>query len=352
MPTLLPMPPMNLKALAAHLGLSQATVSRALNGYTTINAETRDRVLAAAARLGYQPNQSARALATGRADAIGIVFPADENPLLDPHFLEFLAGAAEAGAASDLSINLVATSPQDEIARYERLARARQVDGFIVNAPLVTDPRIDVLRRMGAPFVVHARTRVDSPYAWLDIDNRGAFERATRLLIEFGHARIALLNGDTKFSYAAERLAGYDAALAEAGLAIDPALSVAGPMTEEVGYRETRRMLAGEKAPTAILCGSMLVALGCLRALRDAGLDVPRDCSVIAHDDVFPFITPDSLLPKLTTTRSPIRQHGRRIVAMLMALIAGAEPESQQELLPMELVMRDSVARAPGPPRP
>jgi LacI family transcriptional regulator len=341
------MPPMNLKALAAHLGLSQGTVSRALNGYPSISQETRERVSEAAIRFGYRPNQSARALATGRADAIGIVFAADENPLLDPHFLEFLAGAAEAGAARDLSINLAATSPQEELARYERLARTRQVDGFLVNAPLVEDPRIEALQRIGAPFIVHARTQANSPYAWLDIDNHGAFERATRLLLDFDHRRIALLNGHLRYSYATHRLAGYSTALEEAGLPLDPDLIVSGPMTEEVGFRETRRMLALGERPTAILCGSMLVALGVLRALRDSGLDVPGDCSVIAHDDVFPFITPESLRPTLTTTRSPIRIHGRRIVAMLTALIEGAPPESQQELLPMELVMRDSVARAP-----
>eukprot|EP01037_Dinobryon_pediforme_P008170 gene8170-8254_t len=339
---------MNLKQLAEHLSLSQATVSRALNGYPEIRESTRNRVLAAATEFGYRANSIARSLATGRSGNIGIVFQDGLGLLFDPHFLEFLAGATESLATRDMSINLSMPDRNRESSKYADIIRSHLADGFIVNGPTRHDPRVALLRSLKIPFIVHGRTEDDKPYAWVDIDNEMAFQRAAQLLIGFGHKRIAFINAPTHFSFAASRERGFQNALTQAGLSADPGLMFNERMTEEGGYRITMQALGRSPRPTALLCSSMLHALGAFRALRDLGLAVPDDISVIAHDDVFPYITAEAMRPALTTTRSPLRLHGKRVAEVMNDIIDGKLPANHSEIIPVELVLRDSV----GPAKP
>lgn len=339
---------MNLKELSAELGLSQTTVSRALNGYPEVSEATRERVLAAAARHGYRPSPAARRLATGRAHALGIVFPVERNVLLDPLFVEFLAGVSETAGRHHFDILVSPTRADEEIATYQRLARNGTVDAVIVSGPALVDERIRAMEKIGFPMVVHGRPVSDRPVAHLDIDNEGAFYQATRFLGQLGHRRIALVNGDDRYTFAADRRAGMLRALNEAGIPEADCPYVPGPMTMENGYRVARATLAGESRPTAYLCGSILVALGVLRAVAEAGLDVPGDVSVIAHDDEMPAFRADHMHPPLTTTRSSIRAAGLRIAEIALARIEGQGPEDFEEVWPVELVVRGSTGPARG----
>ena len=145
---------------------------------------------------------------------------------------------------------------------------------------------------------------------------------ATNHLLDLGHRRIALINGSTRFTYAVHREQGFRRALAERGLTPDERLIGDGTMTDEVGYRLTERFLAEEPRPTAFLVSSMMLAFGCLRVIRAAGLVLGRDVSLIAHDDVFPFLNADRMVPPLTTMRSPIRAAGTRVADMIIDLLA------------------------------
>lgn len=337
---------MNLKQLAEHLDLSQATVSRALNGYPEIREATRNKVLAAAAEFGYRANSIARSLATGRSGNIGIVFPDNFGIMFDPHFLEFLAGAAEMLSTRDMGINLSMPDRNHESSKYADIIRSQLADGFVVNGPTRHDSRIALLQSLKTPFIVHGRTEADAPFAWVDIDNALAFQRAAQLLIGFGHRRIALINAPKHFNFATQRELGLKQALEGAGHAFDDSLVFNEAMTEESGYRLTLQALQKKSRPTAILCSSMLMALGCFRALRELKLEVPNDISVIAHDDVFPYITAESMRPALTTTRSSLRWHGRRVAEVLNDIIDGKLPPDYNEIIPVELVLRDSVGPA------
>ncbi|MBZ0230178.1 MAG: LacI family transcriptional regulator, partial [Bauldia sp.] len=128
---------MKLKELASRLGLSQTTVSRALNGYPEVGAATRQRVLEAARRFDYRPNVSARRLATGRAGSIGAVLPTNRNLLVDPHYVEFLAGLGERLAEDEIDIVLTPAKGDDEVAAYRRLAAGTRVDAVILSSPLI-----------------------------------------------------------------------------------------------------------------------------------------------------------------------------------------------------------------------
>lgn len=340
---------MNLKELSDHLGLSQSTVSRALNGYRDVNPATRERVLEAARRFGYAPNANAHRLATGQSGAIGIVFPSGNDPLLDPLFTDFLSGLTHSAARRQMDV-LVSASLDSAEASYRRIAQKRSVDAVVLSSPLREDGRIALLERLGIPSVVHGRTDGPRRYAFLDIDNDGAFRQATELLIGLGHQRIGLVNGDERQSFAIDRAAGWRRALEANGLAADERLCGSDVMTDEAGYRLTARMLDAEAPPTAVICSSIFSAFGACRAIRDHGLAIGADVSVIAHDDGIASIRPEAHNPPLTTTFSSIHKAGERIAEIVADVVGGAAPESRQEVWPVDLIFRDST-RPPSPRR-
>jgi LacI family transcriptional regulator len=339
---------MKLKELAGQLGLSQTTVSRALNGYPEVSEATRQRVVEAARRFDYRPNVSARRLATGRAGAIGAVLQTDRNLLLDPHYVEFIAGLGERLAEDEIDIVLSPARGHDEVASYRRIAAATRVDAVILSSPLIEDPRIDLLTGLGLPFVLHGRTISKTPHAWLDIDNESAFRHAANHLLDLGHRRIGLINGQTQFTFARHRERGFRAALAARGVAVDERFVAEGNMTDEVGYRFTERFLNEKPRPTALLACSMMMALGAFRAMRAAGLELGKDVSMIAHDDVFPFLNAGRMVPPMSTTRSSIRAAGTRVAELAIEVLNGRAPESVHELWPVDLVIRGSTGPVPA----
>jgi LacI family transcriptional regulator len=336
---------MRLKDLAEHLGLSQTTVSRALNGYPEVNEATRLRVAETAERLGYRPNASALRLATGRSGTVGLVLRGAQE--LGPHMSEFLAGLGSKLGEQEVDILVtIVESYSDEIAAYRRAASSQKVDAVILHSPTLNDERAALLSELKIPFVLHGRTNINGPVAWLDIDNTGAMERATGHLLDLGHRRIALLNGGKGRTFAEHREIGYLAALSSRGVPFDPGLMANSIFTDEAAFRLAQSMLENSLAPTAFLAGSMMTALGVFRAIRQAGLVMGRDVSVIAHDDVFPYLNADNMFPTMSTTRSSIRQAGMRVAELTLQVLAGKPAEQIAELWPVELVLRESS----GPP--
>jgi LacI family transcriptional regulator len=337
---------MNLRELASKLDLSQTTVSRALNGYPEVSEATRARVKAAAQQYGYRPSPAARRLATGRSGTIGLVFPAERNMLGDLLFTEFLGGCVERAGDLGHDITLsMARGQQSEESVYRRVARSARVDAMILSSPLVADPRPRLLRQLGVPFIVHGRTRTTEPYAYLDIDNEGAFHSATRLLLDLGHRRIALVNGERHYNFAADREKGFLRAMGERGASVPPGFISGDPMHERSGFDRAAALLAGGEPPTAFLVSSIGQALGVDRAVRAASLRVGRDVALIAHDDRLHDLRAETFDPPLTTTQSSIGDAGRRIAELcITALLAGEN--LPQEVWPVDLVVRQSTMGA------
>lgn len=340
---------MSLKLLARSLGLSPTTVSRALNGFPEVGAATRSRVLAAAAEIGYRPDRRARSLATGRAMAIGHVVPAGrQDLLLNPIFGDFIAGAGAVYAREGYDMVLSVVPDAEEPATYRRLGTQGAVDGVIVHGPVARDPRLPVLAETGLPFVVHGRASGTAvAYSWVDVDNRRAFARLTDYLIGLGHRRFGLINGPEDMDFAARRRAGFVEALAAAGLAPDPALMDAGPMTEARGWAAARAMLRTAAPPTAILTASIFSAIGARRAVEEAGLRPGRDVSVATFDDDLTYLRTEADAPPFTAVRSSVREAGARAAAMLIGLIREPGPP-RHDLLTAALVLGLSTAPPPG----
>jgi LacI family transcriptional regulator len=342
---------MNLKELSARLGLSQTTVSRALNGYPEVAEATRVRVTEAAREFGYRPNPGAKALATGRTMAIGHVFAIDaRHELVNPIFSDFLAGAGEIYARNGYDLRLTVVAEGDDEAHvYRELAQRRSVDGIVLAAPSPGDPRVAILRGLGMPFVMHGRTATDDPtISWVDVDNAQAFEDATEYLLGLGHRRIGLVNGRESLSLAMRRRSGYLAALARRSVALDAALMASGEMTEPTGHDLAARMLALEAPPTAFVVASMISGIGVRRAIEERGLTPGREVSVVIYDDVLGYLDNGSDAPIFAAVRSPVRQHGRLCAELLIDAIREPEAPPRQVLLPACLV----PGRSAGPPAP
>jgi LacI family transcriptional regulator len=340
---------MNLKELSERLGLSQTTVSRALNGFPEVSEATRAKVQAAARHYNYRPNMRARGLATGRAMAIGHVIPvSSKHEIVNPVFADFIAGAGETYSGADYDMVLTVVSDADEADAYRKLRAKGTVDGIIVHGPKVTDSRIALLHEIGLPFVVHGRaSEATLPYSWLDVNNRRAFERATSFLLDLGHRRIALINGLEAMDFAYRRRRGYEAALAAHGLAPDPALMLSEEMIEAGGYRATCCLLGLAAPPTALLTSSYISAIGARRAIEEHGLKLGRDISIVTHDDELSYFRNGEDVPIFTATRSSVREAGRQAAAMLLDLIADPDQTPQTRLLEAALIVGASTGPAP-----
>ena len=341
---------MNLKELSQQLGLSQTTVSRALNGYPEVAEETRQRVQQAATRYNYKPSTKAKGLATGKAFAIGHVIPtSSKNEMVNPIFGDFIAGAGETYAKAGYEMVLsVLEQDRDEATVYRGLKARNAVDGVVVHGPRVNDPRIAILTELKIPFVVHGRSSGHAlPYSWLDVNNRRAFRRATDFLHDLGHRRIGLINGLESMDFAMRRRGGYEDALLAHDLPVDTRLMFSDEMTEDYGHRACSAMLSGETPPTAVLCSSMISAIGVRRAIEERGLVMGHDVSVITYDDNLSYFRNGGDTPIFTATRSSIRDAGRRLAEMLLELISDPEIGPLQELLEVELMVGQSTGPAP-----
>lgn len=336
---------MTLKELSEKLGLSPTTVSRALNGYPEVSEVTRQRIEAAASRYNYSPSTRAKSLATGRSFAIGHVIPTSvHSEIVNPIFGDFLAGAGETYASAGYDIMLSTVQAENELACYRDFAAKRSVDGVVVHGPRTDDPRIALLKELNLPFVVHGRAPIDDDsYSWLDINNRRAFQRATRLLTDLGHRDIALINGHESMDFAQRRRHGYQSALEDIGVEPRADLMVADEMTESVGYAAARRMLDLAAPPTAFLASSIISALGVRRAVEERGLRLVRDISVVIHDDEISYLRNGDREPLFTATRSSVRAAGRRVGEILLQRIADPHSPAVQELWEVDLTLGQST---------
>jgi LacI family transcriptional regulator len=335
-----------LRDLSRHLSLSVTQVSRALNNHDDVSEDTRERVRRAARELGYQPNLSARRLATGRSGMLGLVLPDVPRVPEDVLFVQVVGTLSQHLARLGRQFVLHIADPQDDIVEvYRRLIGGGAIDGFVILEPELGDRRVAFLREARVPFVVHGRLEPPHDYPFYDIDNRAVAERLTQLLIDAGHRRIAFLNGPRHRTYAASRRQGFRVALGRAGLVEEPGLQRFSPMTEGEGLLAGVALWGeGGPRPTGVVCGSARLAAGCLQALSALGLRVPEDVSVVVHDDELPGQRPAAFDPPLTATRSPLAEAWPHLGRLLAAASDGAPVGDLQMVGGVTFEERGSVA--------
>jgi len=339
---------MNLKQLSEKLGLSQTTVSRALNGFPEVSESTRERVRRAAEVNQYRPNLMAKSLATGRAMAIAHIIPVfSKNDVVNPIFSEFVAGASQTYTEHGYELILTVADQKDEEKIYRSLAAKRAVDGFFVHSPLSIEPRLELLTDIGLPFVVHGRvSETTLPYSWIDMNNNSAFKQATELLLDMGHQRIGLINGPETLNFGELRRQGYETALLARGIELDSSLVYSAALPEQLGFNATKELLASANPPSAIIASSYIVALGVRRAISLAGLKIKKDVSVVIHDDVLSYFDNGGSEPQFTATRSSVREAGVRGAQMLLDIIDEPDRAPLTQLLEAQLIIGASTGPA------
>lgn len=334
---------MNLARLATLLGMSKTTVSRALNGYPEVNGRTREKVLKAAKESGYQPNPVARSLALGRTNVFGIIYPLLPTDLGDPMFLDVVGGMSTALESVNKNLIIAPVSPANEQPSYQQIVRGRRVDGLVVGRTLVHDERIAFLSKAKFPFVAHGRTELDAPYAWFDYDNAAGIRLAMEQLLGLGHQRIALISAPLELNFALQRKDAFCAAMAGAGLAVDPRYLIANTLDRRSGHQAMQQLLACSPRPSAVIVDNHLSGVGAMRALVDAGVQIGKEMSVIVWGNMADTLACENV----TTIDQPEpRKAGARMIAMLLALADGTPADELQELWQPVLIPGTTVGRA------
>lgn len=337
---------MSIRDLAQHLNISIGTVSRALNGRHDVNAETRKRVLAAAAELGYSPNQSGRSLRQGSTGMVALIVPINRHrSLADTIFVTVLEGVRErlADHGRDLLI-LLCGQDEDPYAYLRRVVARRVADGIIIADTQRKDPRIDYLVDKNIPFVSFGRSRSGGAHPWVDLDFESVAEIGVQRLLGLGHQRIALATTASEINYGYVFAEAYRKALRRHRQSVDESLILRVADSEAGGYDLGERLLAMPTRPTAIMLVNEPMVVGLYRRLAEAGLTPGRDLAIIGFLD-----EPQGrfLLPKVTCFRSELRALGWRLSEALLARMRPNETgktKAIQELWPMQLVPGDSDA--------
>jgi LacI family transcriptional regulator len=329
-----------IKDVAREARVSVASVSRALNGHSSMSEDMRGRILDVVARLRYVPHPSARTLITRRTHTIGALLP----DLHGEFFSELIRGIDLAARVRGLHL-LVSGSHGDasEVAAASRAMRGR-VDGMLLMSPHADTRLNEDDLPPDLPIVLLNTPATDMAHAALNIDNFGGAQAMVRHLVARGHRRIALIGGPESNFDAAERLRGYREAMAQYAPGVD-AQVLPGDFTEQGGYAAGKRLLADAQRPQAVFAANDMMAIGCLHAFNEAGVRVPRDIAVAGFDDI-PLAR--FVAPPLTTVRVRIADLGREALEQLARQLEnpGAAPARAQTLA-CEIIVRGSCGAAP-----
>lgn len=331
-----------IKDIAVKAGVSIATVSHAFRNPGRVSDATRDKVLAAAAEVGYTPNNLAVSLRTARSGNIVVIIP----DIADSFNSGIIKAIEKVAHRRGYSVLLGDTQGSVEREReFAAMTRSRQADGIILMSHrLPFDVRKGKLSIDDLPPLVNGLEFTGhDELPSVSIDDEQAAADATQHLIELGHRSIAIITGDIHSTSTQRRLKGFRSVMEKAGIASDDRLIVYGDYSLKCGESSTKALLMQKLRPTAIFCFSDEIALGCMYSLREQGFHVPDDVSVIGFDDI-PFAS--YFAPPLTTVAQPAEEIGSTCATLLFDLIDGQKPKTNRHILEHKLLVRQSTGPA------
>ncbi len=340
-----------IRDVAQKAGVSTMTVSRVLNKSGYVSQPVRARVEAAVAELGYVPNTLGLSLRFKQTKTLALVL----TDITNPFWTTVARGVEDAASDAGFTVILCNTDESEaEQARYLNILLQKRVDGVVLVPACSAPEGVAWLRKREVPFVLVDRSVEGGPVDTVRCDSREGGYKLTRLLLDLGHRHIAMLSGPVQVSTAAERAAGYRAALLEAGIQPEPALILHGSYAIASGYEMMQQVLSVSPQPTAVFAANNFLAMGAYRALRDTGLRVPEDIAMVAFDDL-----PEAMVfePFLTVAAQPAYDMGKRATELLLTRLAElgngqATPHAPEEIvLPTAIIVRRSSGQplaAPG----
>lgn len=329
---------LNLEEIGRLAGVSRSTVSRVVNQEPNVSAEAKRRVEAVISETGYRPHAAARSLASNRTGVVGLVIASAARTLFDdPFFGRLILGITSATNAQNTTLALfLLETDADGDSTVNRVVNSGTVDGVIVTATSMGDPVIDHLRSSDLPFVVIGRPEDGRTLYSVDADNRGGARSAALHLAACGYKRIGLVAPPSFTTAGVDRRSGFLEGLQEAGLSAEGRIRE-GDWSEESGRVAMESLLATDL--DAVFVGSDRMAVGALRAIREAGLSCPDDVAVVSFDGLLP---PDQTVPRLSSVVQPVTEVGERAVLLLRAVIDGTTTTPEHVVFPTNLVVRES----------
>jgi LacI family transcriptional regulator len=331
-----------IRDLAGKLNLSITTVSRALDGYSDVAEETRQRVIEAAHEMGYVPSYAARQLRRKRSDAIGYILPTSSPRFTDPFYVNFLTGLCDEVSSQQLDLSITSCPPNSDTEQniYRRWVQSRRVDGIVLNRVRLNDWRIQFLAENKIPFVTLEKSNVPGDYPFIEIDDQAGVKDLVTHLVERGHHRIAFIGASPELVIHANRFQGYRMGLEAASIKYDPELFLEGDLCEDGGYKAAVELLNRQPRPTAILGINDLTALGVVRAAKERGIYLGTELAIAGYDGIK---ETEYTNPPLTTLYQPTYEIARRLAQMLIRLIVDDDLEERQVTLKPELIIRAST---------
>lgn len=328
----------SIKDVAREAGVSIATVSRVLNDIDVVNEDTKKKVLDAIKKLGYRPNIVARSLKTQRTKTIGILLPDISNQF----YPEIVRGAEDVSNIYDYNIILCNSDLDIEKEKeYLRVLKEKMVDGVLYMSSSLQDEILELINELDLKTVLIETKDKDGKLPSVTIDNiKGSYD-STKYLIEKGIKEIAFI-GTQKDNMNAwgERYIGYEKAMKEAGTEIDPELIYLNSMKVKTGYEGIQEFIKNNKKFKGVVCASDDIAMGALNSLRDNGLEVPKDVSVIGFNDNY---VASIFYPKITTISQPTYDMGSVAMRMLIKILNKKELDNSNYILEHQLVEREST---------
>lgn len=330
-----------IKEIAAHLGLSTSTVSRALNDYDDVAPETVRRVRQAAQELGYYPSASARNLRRQRTDKIGLVLLySSVYTTFNEFFAELIRLVAAAAEKRDYNLVLYTRMGEDPC-RLSRIAQSREVDGLLLLGDVPgTDRAIQNLLVAGMPLVIVGRTVNDPQISYVTPDILQAARLVVGHLVELGHRRIGHISFVPTSRYSQSRCAAYRTALEEQGLPFDERLIAYASLEPDSSVCALETLLALNDPPTAVYLFNDRMAIEVLRYLARRGIQVPQQMAIVGFDDIR---SASMITPSLTTVRHPIAEMAEQAVGILLAQRLHPGAPATHLTLPVELIIREST---------
>ena len=320
--------------LSQALSLTKGTVSRALNGYPDIAETTRVRVIRAANAMGYRPLSHAQAIKTGRSCSLGLVIQLSEHDAHRPFLAEFLAGLTQAASKEGWTLTVATAENDADTLRIMRdLVVHQKADGFILPRVLWDDPRIASLSRENTPFICYGRPRNSKDMSYFDVEGEAAMAEAVSYLADLGHRRIAYIGSAEYYAFSHMRRDGYKAGIDAMGLGFDPDLMQEGALSPEQASAATRRLLALDTPPTAIICATDSLARGVYDVANELGLAIGTELSVIGYDG-----SPEAsaMWPRLASFAVDTRKAGASLGEMFIARIREPNAPVAQHLIRAE----------------
>jgi LacI family transcriptional regulator len=328
--------------VAKRAGVSTMTVSRVINSSGYIAHETQERVEKAIAELGFVPNALARSLRFKQTKTIALVL----TDITNPFFTTLARGVEDAASENGFTVMFTNTDESsDEEAENLNTLLQKQVDGVLLVPAGSSNESVTYLQERSIPVVVLDRRVPDVKVDTVCSDSVPGAYQVTRHLIDLGHRSIAIISGPLHISTSADRAEGYRLAMQEAGLPIDVQWVQHGHFTQDSGYEMVKALLPLQPRPTAVLAANNFIAIGAYAALRDAGLRIPEDISLVTFDDL-----PAKLMlePFLTTVDQSAYEMGYQATKLLLTHLSGETPaEPRVIVLPTRLIIRSSSGKAP-----